>query len=140
MRHLFAAAAFLLALQGMGQAGACTPRPETAESVANVLAGSDHAFRGTVAEVAPYPDDPATGRVRFAPERVYKGAPAAGAWYRYVKFSTAHCGGWTPQPGLRAIFFVYRHEGVVWATLLWGLYDNEKLMEEALRAAGGTRR
>jgi len=124
--------AFALGLAGPGQA--CTPAPATPESVARVLAGSDHAFRGTVLETAAEPGDSATGRVRFAVERVYKGSPAAGAWYRYVKFSTAHCHGWTPTRGQRAIFFVYRHEGVVWATLLWGLYDNEKMMEEALRA------
>jgi hypothetical protein len=114
-------------------ADACTPRPETAESVAKVLAGSDHSFRGTVAEIAPHPAEPATGRVRFSVERVYKGAPAAGDWYRYLKFDLSHCQGWTPQIGQRAIFFVYRHADVVWVALLWGLYDDEKMMEDAAR-------
>jgi hypothetical protein len=139
MRYWIAAVAILLGLDLFATVQACTPQPASAESVAKVLAGSDHAFRGTVAEVAAHPTDTATGRVRFAVERVYKGAPAAGEWYRYLKFSSAHCGGWTPTPGQRAIFFVYRHERITWATLLWGLYDNERLMEEALRLAGEKR-
>lgn len=129
-----ALSAVLFGLTIAARAIGCTPTPATAESVAKVLAGSDHAFRGTVAEIAAQPTDAATGRVRFAVERVYKGAPAAGEWYRYLKFSSTHCGGWTPDIGQRAIFFIYRHEGATWVTLLWGLYDNQVMMEEALRA------
>ena len=126
--------AFILCVALAARSPACTPQPATVEYVVKVLAGSDHAFRGTVAEIAAHPTDAATGRVRFVVERIYKGAPASGEWYRYVKFSTAHCGGWTPDTGQRAIFFIYRHQGETWATLLYGLYDNQDIMAQALRA------
>src|SRR5690349_13314412 len=48
MRFLIAAFAALLATTGA--ATACRPAPPTVESVAMVLANSEHAFRGSVAE------------------------------------------------------------------------------------------
>jgi hypothetical protein len=133
MRFLVAAAMFVLGLPLSGLAAACMPAPVTVDRVAELLAHSDHVFRGAVAETAPEPSDAATGRVRFGIERTYKGAPAAGEWHRYVKFSTQHCFGWTPSAGQRGIFFVYRHQGASWATLMWGLGENEAMLEEALR-------
>jgi len=132
-RISLALGAILFSLALAARALSCTPAPATAESVARVLTGSDHAFRGTVVEVSAHPTDATSGRVRFAVERIYKGAPVPDEWYRYLKFSSTHCGGWTPSSGQRAIFFVYRHEGVTWVTLLWGLYDKQEMMEEALR-------
>lgn len=134
MRFLIAAAAAaLLGLHWAGPAAACMPAPVTVERVVEMLGHSDHVFRGAVAETGPEPTDAALGRVRFGIERIYKGAPAAGEWHRYVKFSTQHCHGWTPAAGQRGIFFVYRHQGATWATLMWGLAEKEAMLEEALR-------
>jgi len=119
-------------------AQACTPALVTAESVAKVLAGADDAFRGTVAGVDAGAGV-ATGRVRFAVDRVYKGAPPAGEWYLYLKFNSASCEGWTPDIGQRAIFFVYRRQAEIWAAPFHGLYDNQEIMKEALRRVGDKR-